>query len=135
MAERPDEIRERVARSEQPTPEETEELRQQARSGDEVEATKAEIELTRAEMSETVDALQERLDPETLKEQAKVQASNTARNAGSQALEILRQNPVPVAILGGLLGLAILGRLLGGGERRGSDTVVFDLRSGRIRAG
>src|SRR3712207_6904937 len=38
---------------------------------DEVAATRAEIERTRADMSETVDAIQERLSPENLKEQAK----------------------------------------------------------------
>ena len=114
-----------------------EELKRRAQSNDEVEATRAQIELTRLEMSETVDDLQDRLDPETLKEQARTRATDAARNAGSQFVETLRQNPVPVAIIGGLLGLAILGRMLSGGgeERRGSDTVVFDLRRGRIRAG
>ncbi len=137
MAEGPDEIRWRVAREQNPTPEEVEELKRRAQSGDEVEATRAQIELTRTEMTETVDALQEKLDPETLKEQARTRATDAARNAGSQFVETLRQNPMPVAIIGGLLGLAILGRLLSGGgeERRGSDTVVFDLRRGRIRAG
>jgi anti-sigma factor RsiW len=135
MDERPDEVRERAARSADPTPEERREMEERARSDDEVEATRARIEQTRAEMSETVDELQERLDPNRLKEQARTRASDTARNAGSQALETLRQNPVPVAIIGGLLGLAILGRLLSGGgkERRGSDTVVFDLRRGKVR--
>ncbi len=137
MAEGPDEIRERVAREQHPTPDEVEELKRRAQSNDEVEATRAQIELTRLEMSETVDDLQDRLDPETLKEQARTQAKETARNASSQLMEILKQNPVPVAIIGGLLGLAILGRFLSGGgeERRDSDTVVFDLRRGRVRAG
>ena len=38
---------------------------------DEIEITRVEIERTRAGMSETVDAIQERLSPENLKEQAK----------------------------------------------------------------
>ena len=135
MAEGPDEIRERVAREQNPTPDEVEELKRRAQSGDEVEATRAQIELTRTEMTETVDALQEKLDPETLKEQARTRATDAARNAGSQLVEALRQNPVPVAIIGGLLGLAILGRILSGGEeRRGSKTVAFDLRRGRVWA-
>ncbi len=137
MAEGPDELRERVRRSENPTSDEVEELKQRAQSDDEVEATRAQIELTRLEMSETADDLQDRLDPETLKEQARAQAMDAARNASSSFVETLKQNPMPTAIIGGLLGLAILGRLLsGGGEKRqGSDTVVFDLRRGRIRAG
>ena len=137
MAEGPDELRERAIRDQNPTPDEVEELKRRAQSNDEVEATRAQIELTRVEMSETVDDLQDRLDPETLKEQARTRATDAARNAGSQLVETLKQNPMPVAIIGGLLGLAILGRFLSGGgeERRGSDTVVFDLRRGRIRAG
>ncbi len=135
MAEGTDEIRWRVACEQNPTPEEVEELKRRAQSGDEVEATRAQIELTRTEMTETVDALQEKLDPETLKEQARTRATDAARNAGSQLVETLRQNPVPVAIIGGLLGLAILGRILSGGEeRRGSKTVAFDLRRGRVWA-
>jgi hypothetical protein len=136
MAEGPDELRERVIRDQNPTPDEIEELKRRAQSDDEVEATRAQIELTRVEMSETVDTLQERLDPETLKEQARTRAKEAARDTGSQLIETLKQNPMPVAIIGGLLGLAILGRLLsGGGKKQGSDTVVFDLRKGRIRAG
>lgn len=137
MAEGPDELRERVIRDQNPTPDEVEELKRRAQSDDEVEATRAQIELTRVEMTETVDALQHRLDPETLKEQARTRAKEAARDTGSQLVETLKQNPMPVAIIGGLLGLAILGRLLSGGgkKQRGSDTVVFDLRKGRIRAG
>ena len=137
MAEGPDELRKRVIRDQNPTPDEIEELKRRAQSNDEVEATRAQIELTRVEMTETVDALQDRLDPETLKEQARARATDAARNAGSDFVEALKQNPMPVAIIGGLLGLMILGRLLSGGgkKRRGSDTVVFDLRRGRVRAG
>ena len=137
MAEGPDELRERVTRDQNPTPDEVEELEQRAQSNDEVEATRAQIELTRVEMTETVDELQDKLDPETLKEQARTRATDAVRNAGSTFVETLKQNPMPAAIIGGLLGLAILGRLLsGGGEKRqGSDTMVFDLRRGRIRAG
>lgn len=136
MAEGPDELRERAIRNQNPTPDEVEELKRRAQSDDEVEATRAQIELTRVEMTETVDALQNRLDPETLKEQARTRAKETARDTGSQLVEILKQNPMPVAIIGGLLGLAILGRLLSGGKKQqGSDTVVLDLRKGKIRGG
>ncbi len=43
----------------------------QAATGDEVEEIRAEIEETRVELSGTVDAIQERLSPDNLKEQAK----------------------------------------------------------------
>jgi len=128
MAERPDEMSERDEQTEQPTPDETEELRQRAQSDDEVEAARAQVELTRAEMTETVDALQERLDPERLKEQAKTQARNTVRSTGSGVLETVRQNLIPVAVVGGILGLLLV-RWLRGWDT--TNTRVIDLRRGR----
>jgi hypothetical protein len=129
VAEKPEEVNERVAHNESPTPDEKEELRRRAQSEDEVEAAKANVELTRAEMTDTVEALQEKLDPETLKEEAK----GTASDAGTRVVETAKQNPtVPVAVAGGLLGLLLVRRWLRGRGRR-SDTVVIDLRRGRIR--
>lgn len=127
MAERPDELNEGAEPTEQPSPAEMEELRQRAQSDDEVEATRAQIELTRAEMTETVDALQDRLDPQRLKERAKVQARDTVRSTGSEIFETVKQNPVPAAIAGGLLGLLLLRRL----RSRRRDTIVIDLRKNR----
>jgi hypothetical protein len=124
MAERPNEMSERIGG---PASADTEELRELTQSDDEVEATRAQIELTRAEMSETVDALQERLDPERLKEQAKAQARDTISSTGSEILESIRQNPIPVAIVGGLFGLLLLRRLW----KRDMDTIVIDLKKGR----
>ncbi len=135
MAEGPDEVRERVKRNENPTPEEVEELRRQAQSDDEVEAARANIELTRTEMTETVDAIQEKLGPQNVKEQVTAQAREVARGAGSELLEAVRNNPVPVAI-GGMVvvGLVVLARGLQGGGRRGSTGgVVIDLRRGEVR--
>jgi hypothetical protein len=89
--------------------------------------------LTRAEMTDTVEALQEKLDPETLKEEAKTRAKGTASDAGTRVVETAKQNPtVPVAVAGGLLGLLLVRRWLRGRGRR-SGTVVIDLRRGRIR--
>ncbi len=124
MAERPGEMSGRV---EGPASADTEELRELAQSDDEVEATRAQIELTRAEMTETVDALQERLDPERLKEQAKAQARDTVRSTGSELLQTIKQNPTLVAVVGGLLGLLLVRRLLS----RDTDTIVIDLKKGR----
>ena len=133
MAEKPDEIRERVKENESPTPEELEELKRKAQSDDEVEAARANIEVTRAEMTQTVDALQDKLDPEALKEQAKTRAKDTVRTSGSQAAEKVKQNPaIPLAVGGGLLAVLLLRRLLGGG---GSETVVVDLKKRRPRRG
>ena len=67
---------------------------------DEVEANRAEIERTRADMSETVDAIQNKLSPRNLKEQAKEQAKDTAKGAGSTIMETIRENPLPAALTG-----------------------------------
>jgi hypothetical protein len=128
MAERPDRLNARGEQTRQPTPAELEELRQRTQSDDEVEAARAQIELTRAEMTEMVDALQGRLDPQNLKEHVKAQARDTARSTSSDVMETIRQNPVPVVVAGGLLGLLLLRRLW---KSRSSDAVVIDLRKGR----
>ena len=71
---------------------------------DEIEVTRVEIERTRAGMSETVDAIQERLSPENLKEQAKDRVKEAtvgkAQEAGSSVMDTIRQNPLPAALTG-----------------------------------
>ncbi len=67
---------------------------------DEVEANRAEIERTRADMSETVDAIQNKLSPRNLKEQAKEQAKDTAKGTGSTIMGTIRENPLPAALTG-----------------------------------
>jgi hypothetical protein len=79
---------------------------------DEDEATRAEIERTRADMSETVDAIQERLSPESLKEQAKDRVKEAtvgkAQDAGSGIVDTIRANPLPAALTGIGLGWLIM---------------------------
>jgi ElaB/YqjD/DUF883 family membrane-anchored ribosome-binding protein len=95
---------------------------------DETMQIRAEIEQTRGDLSETIDAIQDRLNPQTLVEQAKdsvretatgvvEQAKETVRDAtigraeqmvndvgatargtGSSIMETIRQNPVPAAL-------------------------------------
>jgi hypothetical protein len=81
----------------------------------ETEAIRGDIEGTRANMSSTIDAIQEKLSPQRLTEQAKgavrdatvgrVQnmASNitdTARGTGSTLMDTIRENPLPAALVG-----------------------------------
>jgi len=87
---------------------------------------RAEIEETRAEMSETIDAIQDRLSPQHIKEQVKDQvreqfqevkatvreatigkAEDMVRNVGDTLddaryglMETIRQNPIPAALVG-----------------------------------
>lgn len=76
----------------------------------EIERTRAEIESTRADMGETVDAIQQRLSPENLKEQAKDRVKEAtvgkAQGGGSTIVESVRANPLPAALTG--LGLTWL---------------------------
>jgi ElaB/YqjD/DUF883 family membrane-anchored ribosome-binding protein len=76
----------------------------------EIERTRAEIERTRADMGETVDAIQQRLSPENLKEQAKDRVREAtvgkAQGVGSTIVETVRANPLPAALTG--LGLGWL---------------------------
>src|SRR5215217_4779925 len=134
MAQGPDELRERSPQEEQEeekspperTPAASEETKERARQGDEVAASRAEVEQTRAEMGETIDSIQEKLEPRNLKQQA----TTVARATASELLEAIRNNPTPVALGGlALVGLVVLVRGLQG--RRGSREVIFDLRRGK----
>lgn len=70
----------------------------------EIERTRAEIERTRAGMSETVDAIQVRLSPENIKEQAKDRVKEAtvgkAKDAGNSVVETIKENPLPAALTG-----------------------------------
>jgi Protein of unknown function (DUF3618) len=132
MAQGSDEVRERSSQEEesppQSTPAASEVTKERARKGDEVAATRAEVEQTRAEMGETIDAIQEKFEPQNLKQQA----STVARGTASELLEAIRNNPASVAIVGAaVLGLLMLARGLQG--QRSSTEVVFDLRRGKVR--
>ena len=82
-----------------------------ARSGDEVESTRTEIERTREDMSETIDAIQEKVSPQNIKEQAKGQAKGKAKGMSSTFMETIKQNPWPAAVAGiGLGWLFMSGR-------------------------
>ncbi len=110
---RSDEIR-RASQGEDvggPAPAASEELKERARSGDEVAAARADVEQTRAEMTETVSALEEKLDPQNLEEQAKARATDAVRTRGQQVLEAVKRNPMPVVVAGGVLCLLLVRRL------------------------
>ena len=94
------------------------ELKGQSRSdNDEVAAAEAEVEQSRAELTETVEALKEKLEPQNLEEQAKARAREVARARGQQILEAIRRDPKPVAVAGGVRFLLLVRRLRRGGTR------------------
>ena len=79
---------------------------------DEVEVTRIEIERTRANMSETANAIQQRLSPENLKEQAKDRVRDAtvgaAQDAGNGIADTIRENPLPWALTGIGLGWLLM---------------------------
>src|SRR5215212_6703094 len=135
-----------------------------AAGADEIEQTedtaeiRAEIEETRAEMSDTIEAIQERLNPQHLKEQVKDQvreqlqevkatvreatigkAEDMVRNVGDTLdearyglMETIRQNPIPAAMVGIGLGWLFMNQRSGTGRRynRYSDQTSY-YRGGR----
>jgi uncharacterized protein YjbJ (UPF0337 family) len=109
----------------------------------ELEQTRAQIEETRSQMSSTIDAIQEKLSPANIAQQAKdtvkeatvgkaqemvsnagnaatdmvSNAGTTAKGFGSNLVETIRGNPVPAAIAG--LGLGWL--FMSGRKQSSSD--------------
>jgi gas vesicle protein len=82
---------------------------------------KAEIEQTRTEMSDTINAIQERLSPQNLLDQAKdtvreatigrveemvSNVTDTAKDTGGNLMQMIKDNPLPAALVG--LGLGWL---------------------------
>jgi hypothetical protein len=84
------------------------------------EQIRAEIEVTREELGDTVEALAEKTDVKAqakakakeLGEKAKQAAPESPREGVQQAQALIKENPKPAAIAGGLLVLFVLWRLL-----------------------
>jgi len=128
---------------------------------EEIAAAHINIEQTRVEMSETVDAIQEKLSPAHLAQQSKdvvrdatvgmvqdvagsvvdtakgvvSRPGSTATQAGSAVAESIKQNPVPVALIGiGLGWLLLRARQAGTGLRtRSLPGVLSNARESRPR--
>jgi gas vesicle protein len=120
-----------------------------APEADEVSATRARIEETRAHMSETVDAIQEKLSPSNMvqgatsavrdatigRAQAAVSsASDTAAGLGSSILDTVRQNPVPTALVGFGLGWLYFSHRQQPGQRIRQSAAQFQTNAaGRLQ--
>ena len=81
---------------------------------DRTRAIRAEIDQTREDMSETVNAIQDRLNPSALASNAIDSVKDAARDqvrniADSDTVQSIRSNPLPTAMIGiGVMGLAWL---------------------------
>ena len=124
MDERPDQ----VEREDRPSEEVRQRLSRQrgeidadpSRADDELEELRLELAQARVQMSETVYALQGRLNPQYVREQATSQAKDTARDAGSSIVDTIRDNPVPAALTGA--GIVGLGWLIASGRDQSSGS-------------
>ncbi|MBZ0154694.1 MAG: DUF3618 domain-containing protein [Alphaproteobacteria bacterium] len=94
------------------------------------EDIRADIEQTRADMTETVDAIQEKLSPEHIKEQVRSKfreatvgraqdmahrAGHRTKEIGSTIIDTIRQNPIPAAMVGVGLSWLLIKRPEGNG--------------------
>lgn len=97
------------------------------------EAIERDIEQTRERMSQNIDALGHKLSPRNLKQQAKeaisgaahdaaASVSDKARRTGSKVIESLRENAVPVAMVGAGVTWMIMKRSDASSQRRGYTT-------------
>jgi ElaB/YqjD/DUF883 family membrane-anchored ribosome-binding protein len=101
---------------------------------DETQQIRAEIEVTRAEMGSTIDAIQEKLSPHHVIEEVKKSVreatigkakeimqnvgdkvsevtdnvADVTKDAGASAVRLVRENPVPFALIGSGIGLLIV---------------------------
>ena len=100
---------------------------------------RAEIEQTREDLSETVNAIQDRLQPSTLASNAVDSVKDAARErfrdiADAETVQYVRANPMPTAMIG--IGLAGLAWLAFGRETQGTRPRDWDgRRDWRVRSG
>jgi ElaB/YqjD/DUF883 family membrane-anchored ribosome-binding protein len=93
------------------------------RSPEEIES---DIERTRADFSSTIDAIQQKLTPREMMDQAVDYALSTTPGAfGANLVNSIRDNPIPVALIGlGVAWLMAAGRRPSEGEIRGRHRAV-----------
>lgn len=110
-------------------------------TGGDISSKRAEIEHTRQEMSATIDAIQQKLSPDTLAQQAKdtvreatigkvenavnsatdrvqtmvTDAADAVEGTGNSLIETIRENPIPAALAGIGLGWLLMSMRKSGG--------------------
>jgi len=102
----------------------------------EIEAQRQRIEQTRAQMGSTIDAIEERLSPSRLAQEAKTAVkdatvgsaqqavsniTDSASNAGGSFVDAIRENPVPAALAGIGLGWLIMSMRNGNSQQMQRD--------------
>jgi len=107
---------------------------------DDPDEIRDEIEQTRSEMSGTIDAIQDRLSPDTLKEQAKEavrdatigraqtmvdDVTDSARQTGNSIWTTVRENPLPAAMVALGVGLLWKNRSQGSGQSPRDDREMY----------
>lgn len=93
-------------------------------NGDSPKQIERDIRRTRSEMSETIDDITLRLDPDYIKEQAKDALRSTAKNAGTTMINTIKDNPLPALIASMSIGWLMVRS--GDSRRDGDDRRRFE---------
>ena len=75
---------------------------------DDPDVLRDQIEQTRSEMTETLNAIQSKLDPRQIVQEAKYKLRDTAQEKTRQALTFAKRHPVPIGIGGAVLGWLVI---------------------------
>jgi hypothetical protein len=97
------------------------------------EEIRAEIEDTRAHMSEDIEALKQRLDPATMRNDVKERVQERVRETSSKLVGRAMENPSPLALLG--LGLMAAGLYVGYTALQKQNTIRGDRMLPPARSG
>lgn len=73
------------------------------------EEIRSQIEQTRAKMTETIDAIQNRLSPRRLMTDAKEKVKSFG---AKRAIQVVKSNPVPMALIGSAVAALTIGALM-----------------------
>jgi hypothetical protein len=73
------------------------------------EEIRSQIEQTRAKMTETIDAIQNRLSPRRLMTDAKEKVKDRTAFGAERAIQAVKSNPVPMALIGSAVAALAVG--------------------------
>jgi HEAT repeat protein len=84
------------------------ETREPEAMSDDPDVLRDQIEQTRSEMTETLSAIQSKLAPHLLVDEAKDKVREVTREKTTQVLAFAKRNPIPVGIGGAVLGWLVV---------------------------
>jgi hypothetical protein len=92
------------------------------------EEIRSQIERTRAEMSETIDAIQNRLSPRRLMTDAKEKVKDAFST--ERAIQVVKSNPVPMALIGAAVAALTVGTWMRSRNGSSRTATIRDTHAG-----